>query len=87
MLQSGGEHDLVLETLEIHACREMRRKHFHYDTTTEGALLRQKHATHATAAELAFYAIGAGQRGLQPISEIVLQLLNLRVEPSREEGR
>jgi hypothetical protein len=87
MLQLGGEHDLVLEALEIHARREMGRKHFHHDTTTERALLRQKHATHATAAELAFDAICAGQRGLQPISKIDLQLLNLRFEQSREEGR
>src|SRR5262249_9853325 len=87
VLQLGGEHDLVLETLEIHAGREMGREHFHHDTTTERALLRQKHATHATAAELAFYAIRAGQRGLQPISKIDLQVLNLRCEQSRDEGR
>ena len=87
VLQSGGEQDLVLETLEIHAGREIGRKHFHHDTTTERALLREKHATHATAAELAFYAIGAGQRGLQPISKIGLQVLNLRLEQSLEEGR
>jgi hypothetical protein len=79
VLQLSGEHDLVLETLEIHARREIGRKHFHHDTTTERALLRQKHATHATAAELAFDAIGAGQRGLQPISKIDLQRLNLRL--------
>ena len=65
MLQLGGEHDFVLETLEAHAGREMGRGRFHHDTTTERALLREKHATHATAAELAFYAICAGQRGLQ----------------------
>src|SRR5262249_10959186 len=87
VLQLGGEHDLVLEPLEIHAGREMGRKHFHHDTTTERALLRQKHATHATAAQLSFYAICAGQRGLQPISKIDLQVPNPRFEQSREEGR
>ena len=87
VLQLGGEQYLVLETLKIHAGREIGRKHFHHDTTTERALLRQKHATHSTAAEFAFYAIGAGQRGLQPISKIGLQVLNLRFEQSREEGR
>ena len=51
--------------------------------TTERVLLRQKHATHSTAAEFAFYAIGAGQRGLQPIAEIGLQVLNLCFEQSR----
>ena len=74
MLQLRGQHDLVLEALEIHARREVGRQHFHHDPTAEGALLRQKHATHAPAAELAFDAIGAGQRGLQPISKIDLQL-------------
>ena len=77
MLQPGGEHDLVLETLEVHAGREMGRKHFHDDPTTERALLRHEHATHATATELAFDAIRAGQRGLQPLSKIGLHVLNL----------
>ncbi len=87
MLQLGGEQYLVLETLKIHAGREIGRKHFHHDTTTERALLRQKHATQSTAAEFAFDAIGAGQRGLQPILKTGLQVLNLRFEQSREEGR
>jgi hypothetical protein len=86
-LQLGGEQDLVLETLEIHAGREIGRQHFHDDTTTEGAFLGEEHAAHATASELAFDAIGTGQRALQPISKIDVQVLNLRVERSREEGR
>src|SRR4029450_13768011 len=67
-----------LETLEIHAGREIGRQHFHDDATTERAFLGQEHTTHATAAELTFDAIGAGQRGLQPISKIDVQVLNLR---------
>ena len=78
VLQLGGEQDLVLETLEIHAGREIGRQHFHDDTTTERAFLGKEHTTHATAAELTFDAIGAGQRGLQPISKIDVQVLNLR---------
>ena len=84
MLQLGGEQYLLLETLKIHAGREIGRKHFHHDPARESALLGQKHATHSTAAEFALYAIGAGQRGLQPASKIGLQVP--RMTRSRPEG-
>ncbi len=83
VLQSGGEQYLALEALEIHAGREIGRKHFHHDAATERALLRQKYATHSGAAKLAFYTIRVAQRGLQLISKPGLQVLNLRLKRSR----
>ena len=61
VLQSSGEQYLALETLDIDTGGEIGGKHFDHDATPERAFLREKHATHPTAAKLPFQQIGVAQ--------------------------
>lgn len=63
VLQSGGEKDLALEALDIDARGEIRREHFDHHATSERAFLREKYATHPTAAKLPFQEIGVAEGG------------------------
>jgi hypothetical protein len=85
VLQSSGEQYLALEALDIDTGGKIRGEHFDHDATPERAFLREKHATHPTAAELSFQEIGVAQGGPKLILKIGLQALNVRRIRSREE--
>jgi hypothetical protein len=61
VLQSSGEQYLALEAIDIDTGGKIRGEHFDHDATREGALLREKHATHSTAAKLSFEEIGVAE--------------------------
>ena len=69
MLERRSEPDLSPEALDVHGRRHLGGQHLKYHRASERGLCRQKHAAHASTAELALEGVGAAERRLQAVGE------------------
>jgi hypothetical protein len=65
MLQSRGELDLLVESVEIDCGRELRRQDLDDDLPVKGRILSDEYARHSPATQLAYDGIGRYQCSLE----------------------
>jgi hypothetical protein len=71
MLQGGDGLDLALEALDADPLRELGRQNLYHHLPLEPRLLGHEDARHPAAAEFAFESVGAGERRLELVAELL----------------
>ena len=73
VLQLGGEQDLTVEPLDVHAGGEFLGQHLHHDFPPQRCFFGDEHPRHSAAAEFALERVGGTKRGLQLVAHQVLR--------------